>query len=83
MSSYLMIGGWSGPQKIRVHIVAETPEDYEVRVLERVYLPGRGLLKKGQLALVPRRLVRVKDESKPETVPGKASVPGAHCKPAR
>ncbi len=61
MSNYLMIGGWSGPKKIPVHIVAETPEGYEIRVLERVYLPGRGLLKKGQLAFVPKRVVRVKD----------------------
>ena len=61
MSNYLMIGGWSGPKKIPVDIVAETPEEYKIRVLERVYLPGRGLLKKGQLAFVPRRLVHVKD----------------------
>jgi len=61
MSNYLMIGGWSGPKKIPVDIVAETPEQYEIRVLESVYLPGRGLLKKGQSAFVPRRLVRVKD----------------------
>ena len=61
MSNYLMISGWSGPQKIPVQIVAETAEEYEIRVLESVYLPGRGLLKKGQSAFVPRRLVRVKD----------------------
>ena len=70
MSNYLIIGGWSGPQKIAVDIAGETPEQYEIRVLQRVYLPGRGLLEKGQSAFVPRRLVRVKDgEQTPELCP--------------
>ena len=28
MSNYLMIGSWSGPQKVPVDIVAETAEEY-------------------------------------------------------
>jgi len=59
MSNYLTISGWSGPQKIPVDIISETSQDFEIRALERVFLPGRGIVRKGQSALVPKTLVEV------------------------
>jgi hypothetical protein len=61
MSNYLTIGGWSGRRKIQVDIIGETPEGFEIKALEPVFLPGRGILKKGQSTLVPKRLVKVED----------------------
>jgi hypothetical protein len=54
MSGYLVIGGWSGSQKVPVNIVGETAEDFEIQAVERVFLPGRGLLKEGQSIFVPK-----------------------------
>jgi hypothetical protein len=61
MSSYLTIASWSGRRKIPVDIIGETPEGFEIKALERVFLPGRGILMAGQAAIVPKTIVRVKD----------------------
>jgi hypothetical protein len=60
MSDYLVVGGWSGRRKIPVSIVSETPDGFEVVALEPVFLPGHGMLKKGQLSLVPRGVIELK-----------------------
>ncbi len=57
MRDYLVIGGWSGRRKIPVHVVGETPDGFQIQALERVFLPGRGVLVEGQSTVVPKRLV--------------------------
>jgi hypothetical protein len=59
MSDYLVIGGWAGRRKIPVNIISETPDSFQIQALERVFLPGRGILKEGQSTLVSKRLVTV------------------------
>jgi hypothetical protein len=59
MSDYLEIGGWAGRWKIPVNIISETPDSFQIQALERVFLPGRGILKEGQSTLVSKRLVTV------------------------
>jgi hypothetical protein len=58
MSGYLLIDGWNTCQKVPVNIVGETPDGFQIQATERVFLPGRGFLKKGQLALVPKVTVK-------------------------
>jgi hypothetical protein len=66
MSNYLTISGWGGRRKIPVDIVGETPEEFEIKALERVFLPGHGILNEGQSTLVPKRLIKAEilDQSK-------------------
>ncbi len=59
MSSYLVIGGWSGRRKIPVDLISETPESFEIVALEAAFLPGRGILRQGQSAFVPKATVEV------------------------
>lgn len=58
MSGYLVIGGWSSSQKVPVNIIGETAEGFQIEAVERVFLPGRGILKKGQSVLVPKITVK-------------------------
>jgi hypothetical protein len=60
MNGYLVIRGWSGQRKVPVDIVAETSDGLEIRAHERVFLPGRGVLQKGQSACVPRNVVKLR-----------------------
>ncbi len=59
MSQHLVIGGWSGHRKIPVSVVGETPDGFQIVALKQVFLPGHGMLKKGQLSLVPKGVVRI------------------------
>jgi hypothetical protein len=59
MSKYVTVGGWSGRRKIPVSIIGETPDGFQVLVLERVFLPGHGMLKKGQVTIVPKGVIKV------------------------
>ncbi|MGO9546487.1 MAG: hypothetical protein ACLPPF_17040 [Rhodomicrobium sp.] len=59
MSQHLVLGGWSGRRKIPVCIVGETPDGFAIVALERVFLPGHGMLKKGQLSFVPRGVIQI------------------------
>jgi hypothetical protein len=58
MSDYLVIGGWSGRRKIPVNIVAETADGFEIKPLESAFIPGRGTLRAGQRAVVPKAIVK-------------------------
>jgi hypothetical protein len=58
MSGYLLIDGWNSSQKVPVNIIGETADGVQIQAMERVFLPGRGFLKKGQLALVPKITVK-------------------------
>ena len=57
MSDYLVIGGWSSRRKIPVEVIAETAEDFQIKAIERIFLPGRGMLKEGQSTCVPKRTI--------------------------
>jgi len=59
MSKHLVIGGWSGHRKIPISIVGETADGFQIVALEQVFLPGHGMLKKGQLSLVPKGVVEI------------------------
>lgn len=59
MSDYLVIGGWSGRRKIPVDIISETPDGFEIKALESTFIPGRGTLKAGQSAVVPKAIVKI------------------------
>jgi len=65
MSDYLVIGGWSGRQKIPVQILGETPDGFWVRPQERAMLPGRGLIKRGQRVHVPRTVIKLDAGERP------------------
>jgi hypothetical protein len=65
MSSYLVIGGWSGRRKIPVNLIGETTESFQIEVLEPAFLPGRGILREGQSTFVPKTVVEV-DVSVPD-----------------
>ena len=69
MSDYLVIGDWTGQRQIPVEIIGETPGGFQIKALERVFLPGRGFLKKGQSALVAKSLVKMQDRDRPEVLP--------------
>jgi hypothetical protein len=64
MSDYLVIGGWSGRQKIPVQVLNETPDGFWIKPEERAFLPGRGVLKRGKRVLVPRNLVKLDSREK-------------------
>jgi hypothetical protein len=59
MSDYLVIGGWSGRQKIPVQILGETPDGFWIKPQERALLPGRGIIRKGQRVHVPRTMIKL------------------------
>ena len=59
MSDYLVIGGWSGRRKIPVDVIGETQDGFEIKALESAFIPGRGTLKAGQLAVVPKAIVKL------------------------
>jgi hypothetical protein len=59
MSDYLVIGGWSGRRKIPVDIIGETPDSFQIKPLERVFVPGRGILKKGQSTQVSKSVIKL------------------------
>ncbi len=59
MGSYLRVCGWSGCRRIPVTVVGETEEEFRVEAIESTFLPGRGTLKKGQSAYVPKTAVRL------------------------
>jgi len=59
MSDYLVIGGWSGRRKIPVDVIGETPDGFTVKALENAFIPGRGTLKAGQSAVVPKAIVKL------------------------
>jgi hypothetical protein len=61
MSDFLVIGGWSGRRKIPV----ETPEEFRIKVLERVLVPGRGILEKGQSTLVSKSVIKLAELREP------------------
>ena len=64
MSDYLVIGGWSGRQKIPVQVLNETPDGFWIKPEERAFVPGRGILKRGQRVLVPRNLIKLDSSEK-------------------
>ena len=57
--NYLMIDGWSGCRNIPIDIIGETSEEFKIKARERVFLPGRGILKVGQSTLVPKSAVKL------------------------
>ena len=64
MSDYLVTGGWSGRQKIPVQVLNESPDGFWIKPKQRAFLPGRGILKRGQRVLVPRNLIKVDTSEK-------------------
>jgi hypothetical protein len=67
MSDYLVIGSWSGSRKIPVSILNETPDSFEIKAIEKVFLPGRGILREGQSTCVPKGTVRIERTGELET----------------
>jgi hypothetical protein len=59
MGSYLRVCGWSGCEKIPVTVIGETASEFRIEAVENTFLPGRGTLKKGQSAYVPKTAVRL------------------------
>lgn len=59
----LLMQGWAGLSRHPIEILAETPQRYRVRMVERTPLPGR-VLNAGDEALVPKRSVRVQEETR-------------------
>ena len=59
MCGYLVIDGWNSRQKVPVNIIGETADGFEIEAIERVFLPGRGILKEGQSAFVPKITVKL------------------------
>src|SRR5271167_4002863 len=57
MSDFLVIGGWTGRVKTPVKVLDEMPEEFRIEALERVMLPGRGILEKGQTTLVSKTVI--------------------------
>jgi hypothetical protein len=72
MSDYLVIGGWSGRRKIPVDIIAETPDSFQIKPLERVFLPGHGILKKGQSTHVSKSVIKVAETRDQQVAPANA-----------
>jgi hypothetical protein len=65
MSDFLVIGSWSGRWKIPVKIINETAEGFWIKTLERVLLPGRGFLEKGQSTLVSKSVITLAEVRDP------------------
>ena len=68
MSDYLVIGGWSRRQKVPVQVLTETPDGFWIKPEARAFVPGRGILKRGQRVLVPRNLIKL-DSSENQGAP--------------
>jgi hypothetical protein len=66
MSDFLVIGGWTGRTKAAVKILDVTPEEFRIEALERVMLPGRGFLEKGQSILVSKTVIKHVEAGDPE-----------------
>jgi hypothetical protein len=66
MSDFLVIRGWTGRQKIPVQIIGETPEGFRIKALERVLLPGRGILEIGQSAIVSKSVIKLAEAGEPQ-----------------
>ena len=64
MTDYLVVRGWSGRRKIPVNIISETEDGFQIKALERVFLPGRGILKQGQSTFVSKSVVMVEPRAK-------------------
>jgi hypothetical protein len=64
MTDYLVISGWSGCRKIPVNIISEMEDGFQIKALERVFLPGRGILKEGQSTFVSKSVVTVEPRNK-------------------
>jgi hypothetical protein len=64
MSDYLVVRGWSGRQKVPVQVLTETPDEFWIKPEERAFVPGRGILKRGQRVLVPRNLIKLDTREK-------------------
>ena len=64
MSDYLVIGGWNGRQKVPVQVITETPDGFWIKPEQRAFVPGRGVLKRGQRVLVPRNLIKLDSNEK-------------------
>jgi len=58
MSDFLVIGGWSGRRKIPIDVIGETPDGIAIKAQENTFIPGRGILKAGQSAIVPKAAVK-------------------------
>jgi hypothetical protein len=65
MSDFLVIRGWTGRQRIPVEIIGETPEGFRIKALERVLLPGRGILEIGQSAIVSKSVIKLAEGNEP------------------
>ncbi len=59
MGGYLRVCGWSGCAKIPVTVTGETASEFRIEAVENSFLPGRGILKKGQPAYVPKTAVKL------------------------
>ena len=70
MSDFLVIGGWTGRLWTPVKIVDETPEEFQIEALERVMLPGRGFLEKGQSTHVSKTVIKHVEVCDPEEAVG-------------
>lgn len=57
--SHIVINGWSGRREIPVGVIGETLDAFQIVALEPVFMPGRGMLRKGELALIPKCLVEL------------------------
>jgi hypothetical protein len=76
MSDFLVIGGWTGRRKIPVKIINETAEGFWIKALERVLLPGRGFLEKGQSTLVSKSVITLADvRDRQEALPATTRTP--------
>jgi hypothetical protein len=48
-----------------VTIISETADEFQIETQERVFLPGRGILKEGQSTFVSKSAVTVEPRVKP------------------
>ncbi len=76
MSDYLVIGGWSGRQKVPVQILGDTPDGFWIRPQERAMLPGRGFIKRGQRVHVPRSVIKLDTGERPAAPPQRNALYG-------
>jgi hypothetical protein len=57
MTGYLVIDGWNGSRRIQVDIVGETPDEFRIEPRERIFIPGWGMLSRGDAVLVSKTLI--------------------------
>ncbi len=65
MSDCIVIGGCTERRKIPVRITGETPEGFRIEALERVALPGRGFLEKGESAFISWSAIKLDQAARP------------------